>query len=273
MDALLALATALVVVLTAVVLARRTRRPVRTPRSEPPTPAPDVRLDAAVSALDADAATDAIAACVRAHGVCCVENFFGEAQVREWAAEVARLREAGCATHVRNRNLGRSEHNFEPLMHPFDRDRGGVLADARLVRVLKRLLGAKVRVETAGSVLAEPGAAVQRWHQDVPHLFATGPHLPTHFVAVFVPLCNITDANGPTEFRAGSHIKANIVERPRELALACPLGSLIIFDGRVFHRGGANGSSEPREVLFLNVCRHWFRDMSNKIENRLERIL
>ncbi|KAJ1637634.1 hypothetical protein T492DRAFT_951220 [Pavlovales sp. CCMP2436] len=174
-------------------------------------------------------------------------------------------------TARRNRNVGRYEYNFEADTHPFGSE--GVLADVRLVSLLKRLLGAKVRVETAGTVLAEPGAGLQRWHQDAPHLFATGPHLPAHFVAVFVPLCDVTLENGPTEFRVGSHVKANILQPPAQLALPCPVGSLLLFDGRVLHRGGANSSAGEREILFLNVCRHWFRDMSNKVENRLERLL
>lgn len=226
--------------------------------------------------LDASDAPDAdvIAACVREHGVCCVRGFFGAAQVKQWAAELRSLRVQGKMTSARNRNAGRCEYNFDPQLPPFGGGGNGtLLADARLVYIFKRLLGAKVRVETAGSVLAEPGAVAQRWHQDVPHLFTTGTHLPVHFLAAFVPLCEITPANGPTEFRIGSHVKANVVRSPEELALACPVGSLVLFDGRVFHRGGRNSSSTEREVLFLNVCRHWFRDMSNKVEHRLELLL
>ena len=88
-----------------------------------------------------------------------------------------------------------------------------------------------------------------------------------------MPLCEFTRANGPTEFRVGSHVKASVVRAPQELMLTCPLGSVVLFDGRVFHRGGANGSGCAREVLFVNVCRHWYRDMSNKVENRLEQLL
>jgi ectoine hydroxylase-related dioxygenase (phytanoyl-CoA dioxygenase family) len=211
---------------------------------------------------------------VREHGVCCVRGFFAEAQVRGWAAQLAEQRALGRATATRSRNTGRTEFNFEPTAPPFGKADGGLLADARLVAMLRRLLGAKARVETAGSVLALPGAPAQRWHQDVPHLFATGAHLPAHFVAVFVPLVEISRANGPTEFCAGSHVRAAAALPRRELALECPLGSLVLFDGRVLHRGGANlSASAEREVLFLNVCRHWFRDMSNKVEHKLEPLL
>lgn len=245
--------------------ARRARRPAR----------PSAPLDAARVTLDASDSpgADEIAACVRAHGVCCVRGFFDAALVERWGAEVRALRALGKATSARNRNTGRVEYNFDATLPPFGGDGGALLADARCVQIFRRLLGAKVRVETAGSVLAGPGAATQRWHQDVPHLFATGAHLPAHFVAAFVPLCAVSRANGATEFRVGSHVRANVLRAPVEVALECPVGSLVLFDGRVLHRGGQNSSGGEREVLFLNVCRHWFRDMGNKVENRLERLL
>lgn len=218
---------------------------------------------------------EAIALAVRAHGVCCVPEFFDPVRVRAWAAELARMRREGEVTSSRNRNLGRSELNFDPSAHPFSPGAGGVLADERLVSALRKLLGPKARVETAGLVAAEPGAAEQRWHQDVPHLFAHPAHLPPHFIAVFVPLCAVSHAagNGPTEFQPSSHVKANAARALPAHAFDCPLGSLIVFDGRVLHRGAANRSAAPREVLFLNVCRHWYRDMYNKLENRLAPLL
>ena len=43
---------------------------------------------------------------------------------------------------------------------------------------------------------------------DTPHLFACREHLPPHSLSVFVPLCDLRPANGPTEFHLASHIKA-----------------------------------------------------------------
>jgi hypothetical protein len=262
------LVSAVVASVVGLALVRRLLRAAQLVADETGASTPPVWLDAS----DADA--DAVAACVRAHGVCCVRGFFAEAQVLRWAEELTELRAAGRATATRSRNTGRTEFNFAPSERPFGKADGGLLADARLVAMLKRLLGAKVRVETVGSVLALPGAPAQRWHQDVPHLFATGAQLPVHFVAVFVPLVPISRENGPTEFCVGSHVRAAAALPRRELALECPLGSLVLFDGRVLHRGGANlSAAAEREVLFLNVCRHWFRDMSNKVEHKVEPLL
>lgn len=112
-------------------------------------------------------------------------------------------------------------------------------------------------------LVAHPGAEPQRWHMDTPHLFASRQHLPPHSVSVFIPLCALTESNGPTEFQLSTHIKANLT-RPRTHADArCPLGSVAIYDIRVMHRGGANRSDADRPVVYLTFSRNWYRDVLN----------
>jgi hypothetical protein len=51
-------------------------------------------------------------------------------------------------------------------------------------------------------VIAEPGAAEQKWHADGGHLSMTT-HLPCHCLNIFLPLVAITEELGPTELRPG----------------------------------------------------------------------
>jgi hypothetical protein len=102
----------------------------------------------------------------------------------------------------------------------------------------------------------------QKWHADGGHLFSQaqqdqllppGFTLPPHCINVFYPLVDLTQENGPTEFRIGSHrrddnnlskiAKDNKASKLVEFPLLCPAGGAVLFDYRIQHRGRANMSS------------------------------
>jgi ectoine hydroxylase-related dioxygenase (phytanoyl-CoA dioxygenase family) len=43
-----------------------------------------------------------------------------------------------------------------------------------------------------------------------------------------------------------------------------PAGSVLVFDGSIWHGGGANRSSERRLGLALNYCAGWLRQQENQ---------
>ncbi|EOD30684.1 hypothetical protein EMIHUDRAFT_442396 [Emiliania huxleyi CCMP1516] len=235
-------ATAAVVVVSAVRLLRR--RP-------PPRPA--------AAALPSDiarvATTAEVAAAVRAEGVCVVERVLD-------AAAVAALRERVAALEPRkrqNRRAKRWEHVHSPEAAAF----AELAQHPSIAAAAKALLGPKHYLEKCGLVVSHPGATAQRWHMDTPHLFACREHLPPHSLSVFVPLCDLRPANGPTEFHLASHIKANLVRPPSRAAACCPAGSCVLYDPRVMHRGGANESEGERALVYLTLSRVWYRDTLN----------
>lgn len=93
--------------------------------------------------------------------------------------------------------------------------------------------------------------------------FDASPHLPPHGIVAFTPLINVTQAHGPTVFRAGTHL-ACPDDHLRDLEVdgvvldTCPEhathtlhataqpGDVILFDFRVSHRGGAN--THPHDI-------------------------
>ena len=143
--------------------------------------------------------------------------------------------------------------------------------------LVRELLGTDARNLFAGCVLARPGAADQQAHLDGAHLFhathRTGsPACPAHCINVFVPLVDVTDENGPTEFWLGSHTDPS---RAREILQAAVAGKevpgvprlriagsvrdAIVFDYRVVHRGCANKSDqEDRPVMYFTFARFWW---------------
>ena len=92
---------------------------------------------------------------------------------------------------------------------------------------------------------------------------ASRTHLPAHSLSVFVPLCDLVPSNGPTEFQLATHFKANLVQKQRHALATCPAGSLVCYDPRIMHRGGANQSGADRPLIYLTFSRIWYRDTLN----------
>jgi len=186
-----------------------------------------------------------------------------------------------------------------PVMDPPFVDSG--VADSTLSVGLARLLmaGPNVVIDTLSTVISLPGCPVGHWHGDVedPFFYSMGHmensknnksnrrHLPPPGVIAVVPLVEVgtpaTPNNGPTEFLMGSHIPPVLFdstwwERHQtartppapslELTLPAFPGTLILFDVRLRHRGGANRSSSVRPILYLGYTMRWFRDAANFAE-------
>lgn len=119
----------------------------------------------------------------------------------------------------------------------------------------------------------------QAWHADGPHLFdSTTGQLPAHALTVFVPLVDLTAENGPTEFKLGSHVRGCEYQPEGDEGVDCvaadasasatrsfhaAAGDAVVFDYRLWHRGGANASAADRQVLYLVVAKPWWRDARN----------
>lgn len=144
------------------------------------------------------------------------------------------------------------------------------------IAVVKEILGEDVALLFCGVVLARGGSAgsiEQAWHQDGCHLFPESTHLPCHCLNVFLPLVDISQDNGPTEFVLGSHREdahiwksSNLSDDGEEadaVSLTCSAGTALVFDYRILHRGAANTTSSDRPCLYFTYAKPWFKDHQN----------
>lgn len=101
--------------------------------------------------------------------------------------------------------------------------------------------------------------------------------LPPYALNLFVPLVDLTEEMGPTEFILGSHawgsdpphgfgLSSDRTGGEKDLRLVLPAGSVIIADYRTIHRGTRNRSRESRPVAMYIYGRHWWRDAVNYLE-------
>jgi len=149
--------------------------------------------------------------------------------------------------------------------------RDSVLGGAWRRELLARLLGQDFKVEFTAALLAKSGCAPQDPHADGAHPHqaehdddASSP-LPPHALQLFLPLCEMSVAAGPTEFWPTSHLAENapFASLLPSLPLEAAPGDAIVFDFRVIHRGMANTAGYARPILYQTCTCAWFVDDFN----------
>ena len=95
-------------------------------------------------------------------------------------------------------------------------------------------------------------------------------NLPPYYLTVFIPLVEITQQNGPTEFIKGSHQYPIVDETKADIfsPLVSP-GDIIIFDGRVLHRGTPNKSDSEKLIAYITFIALWYHDQTFAINHYL----
>jgi hypothetical protein len=129
-----------------------------------------------------------------------------------------------------------------------------------------------VRVKV-GCVLSLPGALEQYWHSDGEHRRSSkgeqGPEMgpggarndPPTVLCVFVPLVQLTEETGCTEFWSGSHRYDRLLAKKGEHALPggtmglVERGDAVAYDYRIVHRGTANRSDRARPIAYYLYAR------------------
>ena len=158
---------------------------------------------------------------------------------------------------------------------------------------VEAILGGRDECKLAycGLISSFPGSFHQPFHGDGPHLFGNSLQVPPHAVNVFVPLHEITEELGPTEFFPGSHsldaaaavgralssfislkqtTSLEILSKCRQHGvvplqpLLTPGRDVLLYDYRTVHRGTGNRSqATTRRMLYLLYAKPWFGDHIN----------
>jgi ectoine hydroxylase-related dioxygenase (phytanoyl-CoA dioxygenase family) len=120
-------------------------------------------------------------------------------------------------------------------------------------------------LETYGAVVSLPEADEQHIHRDGPPLFdsAISPLLPSHALTFALPLVEMNDEHGSTAFWPGSHRWRTLNEAAPSEVPVVPVGSCLLWDFRLFHRGTPNRSKRYRPFVYATYARRWYQDPVN----------
>jgi ectoine hydroxylase-related dioxygenase (phytanoyl-CoA dioxygenase family) len=111
------------------------------------------------------------------------------------------------------------------------------------------------------AINVHPGETAQSWHTDDGYCRLPRPRPPMGVSAIWA-IDEFTADNGATELVPGSHTWGDEVADPDDRDIErviMPAGSVVVFLGTLFHRGGANCSRGSRLAVTPQYCEPWIR--------------
>lgn len=181
--------------------------------------------------------------------------------------------QAALAPFERERPMGRNDFEGERTQRVYSLAAKGdvflrLAEHPRIVALLDRLLLPNWLLSTLQSIRLHPGETAQAWHTDDAFYLVPRPRSQLAVSTIWA-IEDFTEENGATEVIPGSHRwgheHPNQVEH-REVAAVMRAGSVIVFDGALWHRGGANRSSGgTRLALSPQYCQPWLRPQESQL--------
>lgn len=136
----------------------------------------------------------------------------------------------------------------------------------RLLAIVDRLLAPHHLLSAFLAIHVHPGETPQGWHFDDGGCRVPRPR-PMCGVSAIWALDEFTPENGATELIPGSHLWGDDVspatESARAIPICMPAGSVVVFAGTLYHRGGANRSGGTRLGVTPQYCQPWLRQLEN----------
>lgn len=211
------------------------------------------------------------AAALRRHGVVIIDDVWPAERMTGYLAalettypEIFDERQQGLdQTHV----VGDLRH-ISPVVLGGDLACSDILLHPALESLLQQPLDADYVFESIGIIQSHPGAARQHRHRDGAALF-NRPELdrllPPFAMTVAIPLVPMDELHGTTAFWPASHLMpgSDDLTEADMFAPVVPVGSLVVWDYRIYHCGLANLSDRVRPLLYVTACRPFWMDSAN----------
>ena len=208
---------------------------------------------------------------VERQGFTIVRNFLSDrelSEIRERMAPIFELTGTRNAKDLRGGN--RKGYDGVQTVHVhnlFAKTRAvdGIATDPLLLLIIEGVLGPLFQMSVATAMCPDPGVDPQGFHQDDGHYPLPRPRPP--FIAnTLVALDDFTESNGATRLVPGSHRWTDPVNQDTEYVIAeMPAGSLLVFDGALWHAGGGNCTDDKRRrSINLNFNLSWLRQQENQ---------
>lgn len=146
--------------------------------------------------------------------------------------------------------------------------------DPTVLAAAVQVLGPEFKVNSLNYRAAPPGQGHQGLHADWPNPIGSDDF---HLMNSMWCLDDFSRDNGATRAVPGSHrwgklprdVMDPTADHPDQISLTAPAGSVIIFNGHLWHGGTLNTTDRPRRGMTMSYCR---RDDSQQL-NQSEHIL
>lgn len=178
-------------------------------------------------------------------------------------------------------DLGRIEHDehLRPASNDFEGTRtlraynllrhgplwASVAVDPTVLPVVEGVLDPGCLISSLSSIRIMPGESRQPLHADDQLIPVPTPHPPVVCNTMWA-LTDFTPDNGATRIVPGSHRWGKPTygsEHPTEPAVMSA-GDVLVWNGSLWHGGGANRTSSDRVGIAANYCAGWVRQQENQ---------
>ena len=140
-----------------------------------------------------------------------------------------------------------------------------IAIDPLLLLIIEGVLGPSFQMSVATAMCPDPGVDPQGFHQEDGHYPLPRPRPP--FIAnTLVALDDFSESNGATRLVPESHRWTHPVNQEEGFIFAeMPAGSLLVFDGALWHAGGGNSTKDQRRrSINFNFNLSWLRQQENQ---------
>lgn len=121
-------------------------------------------------------------------------------------------------------------------------------------------------VSSLSSIAIHPGEIAQPVHADDQLIPLPKPHVPIVCNSMWA-LTDFTEENGATRLVPGTHAGDHSPaygSKFETIPAEMPKGSVLIWEGSLWHGGGANNSDATRIGIAMNYCAGWVRQQENQ---------
>jgi ectoine hydroxylase-related dioxygenase (phytanoyl-CoA dioxygenase family) len=135
----------------------------------------------------------------------------------------------------------------------------------RVLPIVEQVLDGGCLISSLSSIAIDPSETAQPIHADDMVIPLAKPHIPIVCNSMWA-LTDFTDANGATRLVPGSHVKDNPVYGGTYETVPAEMkkGSVLIWDGALWHGGGANRTDTRRTGIAMNYCAGFIRQQENQ---------
>ena len=136
----------------------------------------------------------------------------------------------------------------------------------RILPIVEGVLDRGCLVSSLSSITINPGENAQPIHADDQLIPLPKPHVPLVCNTMWA-LTDFTEENGATRLVPRTHAadrSPNFGEDHQTIGAVMNRGSVLVWNGSLWHGGGANRSDARRIGLAMNYCTGWMRQQENQ---------